>query len=136
MEYTIVEMNQSEIEQIEDRLDRYDQNHIHDKIDGRISLGVKAGERLIAGADACFTAFHILYVSTVFVDKDYRRRGVGRALLNELENRAARSGARIIRLDTFNWQGREFYQALGYQEVGKYTDETDGFSEYFFIKRL
>ena len=42
----------------------------------------------------------------------------------------------MIRLDTFDWQGKEFYEALGYQQVGHYTNEEDGFSEYFFLKRI
>ena len=45
-------------------------------------------------------------------------------------------GANTIRLDTFSWQGKEFYEALGYQIVGHYENETDGYAEYFFLKRI
>ena len=34
----------------------------------------------------------------------------------------------------FNWQGREFYIKLGYEEVGQYSSPQDGFSELFFKK--
>ncbi|GAA0692696.1 hypothetical protein SAMN04487885_12614 [Clostridium cadaveris] len=56
--------------------------------------------------------------------------------MNEIERRAKLLGANIIRLDTFNWQGREFYTSIGYEEVGSYESVEDGFSEYFFLKRL
>ena len=45
-------------------------------------------------------------------------------------------GANILRLDTFNWQGRDFYIKCGYEEVGRYESPEDGFSEHFFIKRI
>ena len=41
-----------------------------------------------------------------------------------------------VRLDTFDWQGKEFYEALGYQQVGSYTSADDGYSEYFYLKRI
>lgn len=82
------------------------------------------------------TAFKILYVSTVFVDEAYRRKGYGKMLIGEMEKKAKALGANTIRLDTFNWQGKDFYEALGYQMVGSYDNNDDGYSEYFFLKRI
>ena len=59
-----------------------------------------------------------------------------KALMAELEQRARAMGANMIRLDTFDWQGKAFYEALGYEIVGSYENRQDGFSEYFFLKRL
>jgi len=75
-------------------------------------------------------------VSTVFVDENYRSNKIGTLLMNEVEKRANLLGANMIRLDTFDWQGRDFYRSLGYEEVGSYENKIDGFSEYFFLKRL
>ena len=82
------------------------------------------------------TAFNILYVSTVFVAENYRRQGLGRLLMVEMEARARALKAKTIRLDTFDWQGYEFYKALGYQEAGSYHHKEDSYSEYFFVKFL
>ena len=38
-----------------------------------IQIGMEDDGKLIAGLDACVTTFKILYVSTVFVDEEYRR---------------------------------------------------------------
>lgn len=46
------------------------------------------------------------------------------------------AGANVIRLDTFNWQGKDFYITLGYEQVGFYESLEDNFSEHFFVKRL
>lgn len=66
----------------------------------------------------------------------YRRQGIGKKLIDEMEQRAKKLGVNMIRLDTFNWQGYEFYKSLGYEEVGHYYNETDEFHEYFFVKRI
>ncbi len=45
-------------------------------------------------------------------------------------------GANTIRMDRFSWQGKEFYEVLGYEVVGSYENAVDGYAEYFFLKRL
>ena len=133
----IVDLTEEQAEDIETRLSTYDEKHVTCKLDGCIRIGMEEDGKLIAGLDACITAFRILYVSTVFVDEGYRRKGIGTKLIREMENRAAALGVNTIRLDTFNWQGKDFYEALGFQCVGYYENNTeDGYSEYFFMKRI
>jgi len=136
MEHIIEELNENEIEDLEEMLSLFDRKYITYKKNGQISVGIKVDNKLVAGIDACMTAFKIIYISTVFVDEKYRRCGLGTTLMQEVEKRAILLGANMIRLDTFDWQGKEFYEALGYEQVGHYKNEQDGFSEYFFLKRL
>ena len=133
---TIIELTEEQVEDIEERLSTYDEQYITYKMDGCIQIGIEEDGKLIAGLDACITAFKILYVSTVFVDEEYRRKGVGARLIREMEKRAAALGVNTIRLDTFNWQGKEFYEAMGYECAGHYDNPEDGYSEYFFLKRI
>ncbi len=132
----IIDLTEEQAEDIESRLSSFDENHITYKMDGQIRIGVEDDGRLIAGLDACITAFRILYVSTVFVDEEYRRKGVGAGMIREMEKRAVSMGVNTVRLDTFDWQGKEFYEALGYRCVGHYENAEDGYSEYFFMKRI
>ena len=132
----IIELNEEQLEFIEDRLSAFDEQYITYKLDGSIRIGIEEDGKIVAGLDACMTAFKILYVSTVFVDAAYRRKGYGTQLIQEMEKRAKELGANTIRLDTFSWQGKEFYEALGYQVVGYYENTTDGYEEYFFLKRI
>ena len=133
---TIVELTDRQLEEIEDRLSAFDDEHMPLKMEGAVRIGIEENGRLVAGLDACVTAFHILYVSTVFVDARYRRKGLGTRLMREMERRAAGMGVDTICLDTFSWQGKEFYEALGYETVGRYENAEDGYAEYFFLKRL
>ena len=132
----IIDLNEEQVEDIESRLSSFDENYITYKMDGCIQIGVEDDGKLIAGLDACITAFKILYVSTVFVDEEYRRKGIGARMIREMEKRALAMGVKTVRLDTFNWQGKEFYEALDYQCVGQYDNAEDSYSEYFFLKRL
>ncbi len=136
MELEIRELNDEEVEYIEDRLDDFNKDYIRYELQGRIRIGAFHGDRLIAGVDASMTAFKILYLSTFFVEEEYRSRGIGRKLMDVVERQAKALGANMIRLDTFDWQGKHFYRSMDFEEVGSYTNEVDGFSEHFFLKRL
>ena len=72
----------------------------------------------------------------LFVCKEYRRKGYARKLLTETERRAKELGADLIRVDSFDFQGKDFYMAMGYEVVGKYRCEEDDFEEYFFVRRI
>ncbi|MBG9986187.1 GNAT family N-acetyltransferase [Facklamia sp. DSM 111018] len=132
----IVNLNNEQIEELENRLEEYDKDYIPDQLDGSISIGIEENGKIIAGLDATMTTFKIMYLSTIFVDAADRKKGYGKILMEELERRSKQLGANTIRLDTFSWQGKEFYEALGYQQVGYYHNEEDQYEEYFFLKRL
>jgi GNAT superfamily N-acetyltransferase len=136
MEVKIQDLNDDQIQEIENNLEEYDLKHISFKMEGNIQIGARIGEKLVGGINGCMTAFRILYVSTLYVEEAYRNKGIGRLLVKEMERRAQQIGANMIRLDTFDWQGKEFYEKLGYEQVGHYKNEIDGFSEYFFLKRI
>ena len=136
MDFSIVNLNKNEIDDIESRLEKYDIKNIGYQISDNINLGIKVNNKLIAGINATITAYKILYISTLFVDEEYRGKGFGKRLMKTLENRAIELGVNMIRLDTFDWQGHEFYLKLGYELIGKYQNKIDNFSEYFFLKRL
>lgn len=132
----IIDLDEQQVEYVEDKLNVFDENYITYKMDGCIQIGIEEDGKIVAGLDACVTAFKILYVSTVFVDEDYRRKGYGKRLINEMEKRAKDLDVNTIRLDTFSWQGKEFYEALDYEVVGSYENSEDGYAEYFFLKRI
>ena len=132
----LVDLTELQVADVEEMLNDFDEHFITYKMDGNIQIGIEEDGRIIAGLDACITAFKILYVSTVFVDEKYRRKGYGKMLIEEMERRAKEMGVNTIRLDTFSWQGKDFYEALNYEVVGYYENKEDGYAEYFFVKRL
>lgn len=136
MNEKLIELTEEQADYIDEQLHAYDKEYIKYRLEGGVQLGIETDGRLVAGLNAYMTAFHILYVDTVFVAEAYRRQGIGRKLICAMEQRAKELGANMIRLDTFDWQGYEFYISLGYEEVGHYYNENDNFHEYFFVKRI
>lgn len=132
----IINLSKDEIETIEERLDAYDEEHIKYPIKCSISIGIKDNSELIAGLDGQMTTFNIFYLTTLYVNKEYRKKGYGKALVKEMEKRAKDLGANTIRLDTFNFQGKDFYTSLDYEQVGYYRNDEDDYEEYFFLKRI
>ena len=133
----IVNLTNKQLGEIESRLEDYDKEYTKNDLEGAIRIGIKDDNgNIIAGLDAVVTTFKILYVSTLFVDEKYRRQGIGTQLIKEMELRAKKLGVNTIRLDTFDWQGKDFYKAVGYELVGNYSNIEDGYAEYFFLKRI
>ena len=132
----IIQLSDEESEEIDKALWEYDKEHIKYRLEGSIRLGIRENGRLIAGLNAYMSSFRILYIDTLFVCKEYRRKGYARKLLTETERRAKELGADLIRIDSFDFQGKDFYIAMGYEVVGKYRCEEDGFEEYFFVRRI
>lgn len=130
------ELSIEEMRYIEQQLEQYDAQFVASEEAAYICLGAKDGDAVIGGVFATMTAYRIMYISIMYVAEEYRRQGIGRSLLVELEKQAKKLGARYIRLDTFNWQGCDFYKALSYEEIGCYQSDEGHFSEHFFLKRL
>ena len=136
MKEQLVNLTEEQAEYINEQLYAYDREYIKYRLKGSVHIGIEMDGILVGGLNAYMSAFKILYVDTVFVAEMYRRQGIGRKLIFEMEQRAKGLGANLIRLDTFDWQGYEFYKSLGYEEVGHYYNEEDKFHEYFFVKRI
>lgn len=67
-----------------------------------------------------------------------RRRGIGRALMTELERRAVRASLRSAFLDTATNQpeAMAFYQGLGYSEVGREQQPNRTWTLVYYLKEL
>ena len=61
---------------------------------------------------------HHAEISKVLVDPGFRRAGVGRALMQEIERRAANEGRWLLTLDTAGDAAEALYRSLGYRLAG------------------
>ncbi|HEX8841126.1 MAG TPA: GNAT family N-acetyltransferase, partial [Sphingomicrobium sp.] len=65
------------------------------------------------------------YIKRMWVSPDARGHGLGRCLLQELEERALSLGYRKIRLETEKslLEAQQLYRSFGYREVPPFNDE-------------
>ncbi len=82
------------------------------------------------------TSYAWLFIELLFVPESLRGRGVGRELVRRAEQEAVSRGCRNAWLDTFGFQGRGFYERLGFKCFGELRDYPPGFSRHFMAKVL
>lgn len=89
----------------------------------RLLLVARAGGRIVGTVqldrDTPANQPHRAEVRKLLVHPEFRRRGISRALMLELERRAAGLGRRLLTLDTRTGDAAEpLYASLGYETVG------------------
>ena len=77
-----------------------------------------------------------LEIRILWVDEAHRNKGIGRQLLQHVENTAAAKGATIAMLDTFDFQAADFYTKNGYELVGTLKNFPQGHDRMYFSKKL
>jgi GNAT superfamily N-acetyltransferase len=76
-----------------------------------------------------------LFINLLWVEAQLRRSGIGRQLIGEAERHALGWGCHSAWVDTFSFQGPDYYPKLGYAEFAR-LDYPPGHERIFFKKRL
>jgi ribosomal protein S18 acetylase RimI-like enzyme len=80
---------------------------------------------------------HHAEVSKVLVDPGFRRAGVGRALMREIERRADEEGRWLLTLDTAGDAAEALYRSMGYSLAGAIPNYArNAFEESYDATRL
>ena len=92
--------------------------------------------KLAAGINAFLYCWNILYIDMLFVDSAHRGRGYGRQLLRHVETKAMDLGAKLVHLDTFDFQAEGFYLKHGYEVYGILEGCPSGHRRFHLKKNL
>lgn len=77
------------------------------------------------------------YVHELIVSDKHRRKGVGKALMQEAESTAQAHGAHIVYLTTGkDWKERMFYEAIGYEKTADLKNHYLGIDFVHLTKQL
>jgi GNAT superfamily N-acetyltransferase len=87
----------------------------------RLAVFASHEGELVGGASG-HTHWDWLFVSHLWVDEAHRHQRLGSTLMDEIEQAAARRGARAVHLDTYDFQALGFYQARGYRIFDQLDD--------------
>ena len=91
--------------------------------------------QIIGGCDA-FRMGALAMLDVLWVAEERRGVGLGRRILEALEERARRRGAERLELNTFGFQAPGFYEKLGYRRFGAIEPAVGGYGHYFYVKDL
>ena len=69
----------------------------------------------------------------LWVQPEYRHRGIGAKLIKAFEELAQRRGCSIFYLETFNFQAPELYKSMGYQVTHEHKLYPHGIVKYIMV---
>lgn len=73
---------------------------------------------VLAGINSILYCWNCLYIDVLWVKEEFRGNGYGSILLNTVEEMAKEKGCKLIHLDTFDFQAKDFYIKHGYEIFG------------------
>ena len=101
-----------------------------------ILLKAVDGKTLLGGCIVLIDRWGVADLDILWVDENYRRQGIGSALISEAERMARGKGCSAITLGTFDFQARELYEKHGFTLCGKMENCPKGHEHYDMIKYL
>jgi len=102
----------------------------------RIAIYLRGAENEIRGGLVGFIAFGWMTVDLLWVDEPLRGRGHGTVLLRQAEAIARDAGCVAVKLDTYEFQARPFYETLGYEVYGTLEGYPSDTRTYHLRKKL
>ena len=80
--------------------------------------------------------YNEVHIGDLIIGKEHRKSGIGRKLVEEVENTYKGKGYEKITLTTFGFQAPEFCKKLGYETEFVRVDKEPKLSKYFLAKPL
>ena len=112
----------------------YNRTFVSDTADLSLVVEDEAGQ-IIGGCDA-FRMGELALLDVLWVAESRRGTCLGACLLAQLEQDAARQGAKRLELNTFGFQAPGFYEKLGYRRFGAVEPAVGEYGHYFYVKEL
>ncbi len=131
--------SEEEMKVVQKGLEEYNKQYPYGDLDvptPDISLVLKDTEGTIVGGVITSMLTGVMHLEVLWVDKRFRRRGHGRALVLAAERIGKEKGYASAQTWTFSFQAPEFYQQIGYKIIGIFDGYTNGITEYVLMKRL
>lgn len=135
----ITQASDKEVEFIEAKIDEYIQAikpYTQEKTYVPFRYVIKQNREIVAGISAYSSMYKIGYIETLWVSEKCRRKGYGKELLKLIEKELKTYGCRLVHLETFDFQGIDFYKSQNYQVFGELFHEDTKIREYFLVKYL
>lgn len=138
--YVIKESNNDEAELVIDKLVNYNLSKVpntQEELFMWINRVIKNNNNeIIAGINSKMYCWNCLYIDSLYVDDKYRNNGLGRKLLEEIEIIAKEKGCKLIHLDTFDFQAKDFYLKQGYEIFGILDECPENDKRYYMKKNI
>ncbi len=92
-------------------------------------------DKLIGGAIG-FVEYNWYFLDLLYIDEEYRNRNIGTNLIKEIEKFALKEHLTGVRMETWNFQAKGFYEKNGYSVFGEIKDCPPGTIDYHLKKEF
>jgi len=139
MQWELIKSSPEIIEYIDNTLGDFNKSQVNynskmDYLPLNFHIKDEAGS-IIAGINA-FACWQMLWLNELYVDKDYRGKGLGALLLDKIEQDAKQSGSLMAQTFTFDFQAKDFYVKAGYEVFGVIDNCPEGHQCFYLKKSL
>jgi ribosomal protein S18 acetylase RimI-like enzyme len=100
-----------------------------------LSIVARAGDAVVGGLNGS-SHWGWCYIRHLWVDAEWRHRGLGGRLLAEAETQARARDCVGLYVDTFDPGAAAFYERAGFERFGRIEDFPPGHARTFLLKRL
>jgi len=111
-------------------------NGEYDKPGIEINMILKDSQGKVIGGISASTQVRVMYLETLWVADEHRKRGYGRDLVLAAERVGFDKGCITSHTWTFSFSAPGFYQKISYEVLGIYDGYPDGITESVLGKRL
>ena len=98
--------------------------HLPQAENNRFIFTATSNNGVLIGGVTASTAYSRLHIETLWVHKEHRRNGLGKALMHQVESAGRNAGCHSAWLDTSNPQAKLFYDELGFTVFGELQNNT------------
>lgn len=74
------------------------------------------------------------FLDELWIEEEHRKNGIGTKLINEIEKCAKENNLLGVRMETWSFQARGFYEKMGYEIYATFEDCPPGTIDYFLKK--
>lgn len=78
----------------------------------------------------------VIWIDALWVDNNFKRQGIGRALIDQLFGVSKSEGVQSLQLNTFFPEAKSFFKACGFETVSSIPNWKYGLTCYFMRKFL
>ena len=101
-----------------------------------IAVLVRDEQRRTIGGALGSSYYGWMVIDLLWLPEALRKTGLGRQVMLAAEREAIARNCTGIRLDTYSFQARGFYERLGYTLFGTLPEHPPGHTRYWLAKRL
>ena len=135
--FEIIPTNDTDVEWIENNMKLFDKDYLPEENIRHINYLVRDNNGEPIGGILAMTRYNTACINTIWIRADYRKKGIGKYLIEMVENKAKEYGCIISSLGTFEkFNTKEFYESLGYTVVSTSIGSPPGHVGYWFNKNI